>query len=271
MQMNTTIRPGVALAALLALASLPAVRNVLAAPQVPPPDTAAYWASLTKAQGSMQSGDYAGAVEEAGAAERLLPGRADALCVAAYSLLRLGRMDEAEKAARDPRAVATESTRPVVETLLDLIARHRTDPSAKFGSYRSSRSFRDAARKLAASPRSSITGVIIVAKGLGVERDMAPKIRRQDGSEVWGTVKLTPEAENDVLDRGIVVYTHSIEEARKCDRAGRFPLIIDAVAAKPAGLITDPEISDSDAEQLLRCNRRSGFLELWNVTFVIDH
>lgn len=263
--------PGVVAAVVLALGSLPAVPGAPVMGQTPPPDATAYWAALTRARTSIQAANYSKAFDEARSAKKILPRRSDAICVMAYSLLRLGRLDEAEKAAVDAKALATAPTRPIVDTLIDLIARHRKEPTAAFGSYRGSRVYREAARKLSAAPRSAITGVIIVAKGLGVERDMAPRIRRQDGSEVWGSVKLTPEAENDVIDRGIVVYAHSIEEARKFDRAGRFPLIIDAISARKAGLITDPEISDADAEQLLSCNRKSGFLELWNVTFVIDH
>ena len=73
--------------------------------------------------------------------------------------------------------------------------------------------------------RAAYTGVIIDARGRNVERGMSPKIRRTDGSEVWGTLSVSPDF---VIENGIAAYAHSVAEARKKRRVGSNPLVIRA-------------------------------------------
>ncbi len=111
------------------------------------------------------------------------------------------------------------------------------------------------------------TSVIIDARGFQVTRDMSPKIRRRDGSEVWGTVDVNPTF---AIEHGIVIYAHSIAEARQLSRAGSHPLVLHAVADSDSPAQTDVVISDDDADQLLNLNARDGFLNHFNVIFVVD-
>lgn len=112
------------------------------------------------------------------------------------------------------------------------------------------------------------TGVIIDTRGLHIERSMCPKILRRDGSEVWGTVEVSPDY---VLDHGIVVYARTMEIARKMlDRAGNNPLILKAVARGNGRFPSDAILSDADAERLLAANRRGNFLGKYRVIFVVD-
>ncbi|MFH1677165.1 MAG: hypothetical protein ABIC40_09090, partial [bacterium] len=52
------------------------------------------------------------------------------------------------------------------------------------------------------------TSVVIDARGFDVIRAISPKIRKTDGSEVWGTINVTPEFANET---GIVSYATDIE------------------------------------------------------------
>lgn len=114
---------------------------------------------------------------------------------------------------------------------------------------------------------NTYTGVIIDTRGLGIRPAMSPKIRRQDGSEVWGTVNASQEF---VIEQGIVVYAKTLEEAKANRRAGSNPLILRAIGyAKTPGRC-DPVLSDNDVRLLLTANEASRFLDEYRVIFVVD-
>lgn len=118
-------------------------------------------------------------------------------------------------------------------------------------------------------PRRSerYTSLIIDARGFGIWRGMAPKIRVPDGSEVWGTMNVNPDF---VIERGIVVYAHSLAAAKRDGRAGGNPLIVRAIGRGAAKTDTDPVITEQDAARILRANAQGGFLEQCSVIFVLD-
>jgi hypothetical protein len=116
-------------------------------------------------------------------------------------------------------------------------------------------------------PGKPYTSVIIDATGLGLERCMSPKIRRADGSEVWGTVKVDPDY---VQEHGIVGYARSLDEAKKSDRCGSNPMIIKAIARAGGKFRSDPVISNPDADLLLAENKKGKFLDKFNVIFIKD-
>jgi len=96
---------------------------------------------------------------------------------------------------------------------------------------------------------------------------MSPKIRKSDGAEVWGTVKVDPDF---VEDHGIVGYAKTIDEARKCDRCGANPLIIKAIGRAGGAFHSDPIISDADAKLLLDEDTKGKFLDKFDVIFIKD-
>lgn len=121
----------------------------------------------------------------------------------------------------------------------------------------------DAAR----ADSTAYTSVIIDTRGFGIRPAMSPKIRRQDGSEVWGTVDASVDF---VIEQGIVVYAKTLEEAKANRRAGSNPLVLKAIGyAKTPGRC-DPVLSDNDARLLLTANENSGFLNQYRVIFVVD-
>jgi hypothetical protein len=111
------------------------------------------------------------------------------------------------------------------------------------------------------------TSVIIDTRGFNVWRCMSPKIRHADGSEVWGTVRVDPDY---VIEHGIVIYAHTIEEAKHLDRAGDRPVVIRAVGKNGGKFGTDPVLSEADAERLLSLNARDRFMDRFRVIFVVD-
>lgn len=114
---------------------------------------------------------------------------------------------------------------------------------------------------------NAYTSVIIDTRGLGIRPAMSPKIRRVDGSEVWGTVNASYDF---VIEQGIVAYAKTLEEAKANRRAGSHPLVLRAVGyAKTPGRC-DPVLSDNDVRLLLTANEASGFLNEYRVIFVVD-
>lgn len=111
------------------------------------------------------------------------------------------------------------------------------------------------------------TSVIVDCREFGVERSMAPHIRLPGGREVWGSVNVDPDF---VIEKGIVVYARSMEDALQIDRAGRNPLIIGAVGRSGGNFRSDPVISERDAERLIRANARDHFLDKFRVIFLVD-
>ena len=115
--------------------------------------------------------------------------------------------------------------------------------------------------------RAAYTGVIIDARGRGVERSMSPKIRRTDGSEIWGTLSVAPDF---VIENGITSYAHSVAEARRNGRVGSNPLVLRAQGRYGEKFKTDALLSEADAETLLSADARDNFLSEFHVIFVVD-
>lgn len=111
------------------------------------------------------------------------------------------------------------------------------------------------------------TSVIIDCRGFKVERCMSPKILLPGGNEVWGSVKVDPDY---VLEHGIVIYAHSLSDARELDRCGRNPLVIKACATANSPIPSDAVINESDARKLLSLNARDHFMDKFNVIFIVD-
>jgi len=110
------------------------------------------------------------------------------------------------------------------------------------------------------------SSVIIDCSGLDVERAMSPKIRRADGSEVWGTLNV----DYDFLqDHGIVAYALTADQAKNNQRAGSNPLMIKAIGRAGDRFMCDAVISDTDADRLIRENSSTHFLNKFNVIFMV--
>lgn len=111
------------------------------------------------------------------------------------------------------------------------------------------------------------TSVIVDCRAYNVQRAMSPKIRRADGSEVWGTVRVDPDFVNET---GILSYARNIQMARGCSRCGSNPLIVRAVGRAGGAAMCDVVITDEDAARLLAENGKTKFLDQLKVIFLVD-
>ena len=116
-------------------------------------------------------------------------------------------------------------------------------------------------------PGKPYTSVIIDTLGFKLDRCMSPKIRRVDGTEVWGTVKVDYDF---LADHGIVAYVGTMDEAMKNPRCGTNPMIIKASGISGGNFKSDPVLSNEDATLLLSEDGKGGFFAKFNVIFVKD-
>jgi len=112
----------------------------------------------------------------------------------------------------------------------------------------------------------SYTGLIIDARGTGVQPAMAPKIMDPQDREVYGSAFVSREF---AVSQGMVGYAKSIDQARQSDRVKGNPAVIKAVEAKGANK-ADLVISESDADALRTLAQQQTFLREARVMVVLD-
>lgn len=111
------------------------------------------------------------------------------------------------------------------------------------------------------------TSLIVDAGGLNLHKSISPRIRLANGSEIWGKLNTNIGI---LQGRGTVAYAGSIDEAKQHSRAGNNPLIVKAISRAGNLFMCDAVITDLDADRISRENKTSGFLDNFNVIFVVD-
>jgi len=110
------------------------------------------------------------------------------------------------------------------------------------------------------------TGVLIDARGLGSNPALFPKIVNEDGAEAYGmSFVLRPYA----VERGLLSYVSSTQEAYQSDRLGMNPLRITALRAKGRNR-ADFVISNPDAQKLHGSQWNVRLLERCQVVVLVD-
>lgn len=115
--------------------------------------------------------------------------------------------------------------------------------------------------------KGPFTSLIVDCSTFGLQRAMSPRIRRADGTEVWGTMKVDRVA---LQERGIAAYARTLEEAKRNPRTGSNPLLIKAIGRAGGRFMCDPVISDADADLAILANDSAGFLDKCNVVLIVD-
>ena len=188
------------------------------------------------------------------------PERYEAYYYAGYALYRASRLDEAAARAKEAQTRIHDGGGPLVERLLHIIAYRKTHPGKDAPRVRS--------RALYRQVPGGYTAILIDARGLGVERGMAPKIRRVDGLEVWGTKEVDPDY---VIDEGIVVYGKTVEAVKQNKRCGPNPLIFRAIKPQVKVGPGDACLTGIDARALINMDKKYHYLDNNRVIFLVDN
>lgn len=111
------------------------------------------------------------------------------------------------------------------------------------------------------------TGVIIDARGLGLESTFSPRIYDETGRIVYGNMYIDTDF---AISQGMVEYAITPEMAQAAEsgqsRAGARPLIIKATRVTGASNC-NVVISNTDANIILAYNQNAGFLQKCAVVF----
>jgi hypothetical protein len=111
------------------------------------------------------------------------------------------------------------------------------------------------------------TGVVIDARGLGLQPSMSPRLRDAYGNTLWGNLEIAPET---VIEYGLAGWARTEAELKHPNlraRIGENPLWIRAIRVQGVGR-NEVILDSADAERLLRENAVSGFLERLAVVFL---
>lgn len=118
----------------------------------------------------------------------------------------------------------------------------------------------------APAPASAYTGLIIDARGTGVRPAMVPKIRNEEGREVYGSAFVNRQY---AVEQGMVGYLKDVAAAQANPRVTDRPLLVKALKTDGPNK-TDLVISNSDAQVLHGMKENLTFLEKARVMVVLD-
>lgn len=116
------------------------------------------------------------------------------------------------------------------------------------------------------STGTAYTGLILDARGLGVNPAMSPKVFDPDGREVYGSAFVSREF---AVSQGVVGYVKSVEQAMQTDRVKGNPAVVKAVEAKGANK-ADLVVGKEDAEKLRTLSQQQTFMREARVMIVVD-
>jgi hypothetical protein len=117
-----------------------------------------------------------------------------------------------------------------------------------------------------APPSTAFTGLIVDARGTGVRPAVAPKIRNEEGREVYGSAFVNRQY---AVEQGMVGYLKDMESAKGNPRVTDKPLLVKALKTDGPNK-TDLVISNSDAQVLHGMKEHLTFLEKARVMVILD-
>ena len=115
---------------------------------------------------------------------------------------------------------------------------------------------------------TTCTGVIVDARGLGLEATFSPLVYDTDGRVVYGATDIDPVI---AMSQGMVAYATSLEDALATGRAGANPLFVRAVAVRNgrnSANQVNVVVSVADGDRITQADRDSRMLKRCAVVFV---
>lgn len=117
-----------------------------------------------------------------------------------------------------------------------------------------------------AQVETAYTGLIVDARGTGVRPAMVPKIRNEEGREVYGSSFVNRQY---AVEQGMVGYLKDPVAAQANPRVTDRPLLVKAIKTDGPNK-TDLVISNTDAQTLHGMKEHLSFLEKARVMVVLD-
>lgn len=106
------------------------------------------------------------------------------------------------------------------------------------------------------------TGLVIVAKNMGLKGAFSPRVYNESGEIIYGNKFIDPDF---AISQGMVEYSTLNIASSGNSRAGSKPLIINAIKIADHGF--NLVISNADAQKVLAAQAQSGFMKDCKVVF----
>ena len=116
--------------------------------------------------------------------------------------------------------------------------------------------------------KNKYTGLVVDARGTGVEPSLSPRIVTEDGQEAYSIAYVKKQ---DLIDQGIAVYVPTLPSAKNHERVTNNPLEVTAIGATGKHQKTDIVIRNVDAQTLHVVPEHFEFLEKAKVLIILDH
>lgn len=123
-------------------------------------------------------------------------------------------------------------------------------------------------QEIKAVQQTTYTGVVVDAKGMGLESTFSPVIYDTNGRAVYGMRNIDPVY---AISKGMVEYSKDLSKATTGSRAGNNPLVIKAVEIKGGKNSVNKVnvvVSVEDGDRILLANEKTNMLRACSVVFV---
>ncbi|HEX2951394.1 MAG TPA: hypothetical protein VHV83_17765, partial [Armatimonadota bacterium] len=118
------------------------------------------------------------------------------------------------------------------------------------------------------TPAGGVTGLVVDCRDMEIAPSLYPKIIDQQGKDLWSSTTLSREL---IMQKGMVGYYTSIEEAKTDHRVGDNPLVVKPVRLDGGkSLKTNIVLSPADADRLMTENAQTHFLDKLCVAILTD-
>ncbi|MDR1702049.1 MAG: LPP20 family lipoprotein [Sporomusaceae bacterium] len=109
---------------------------------------------------------------------------------------------------------------------------------------------------------ANYTGVVIVAKDMGLQSTFSPRVYDETGNIVYGNKYIDPDF---AIKHGMVDYSNLDAAVKGNSRAGANPLVVNALRVVDHNC--NVVISNADAQKILAAHAQNGFLAKCAVVF----
>jgi hypothetical protein len=116
-----------------------------------------------------------------------------------------------------------------------------------------------------AEPGDSYTGLVLDARGLNIQRAMAPRIIDEDGRVLYPDPNHVPDMDS-LQDHGMAAY---VKDVRETPRSGAHPLTVWVLRLAGPGR-DDLVVSRKSAQRIMDAEAQDGILSHWAVSILIN-
>lgn len=163
------------------------------------------------------------------------------------------QVEREKQSVKDGETVVTVTVRAPMygnKGVISAILKNRFDKAtkSKSGDVMSDRRADAGSSSIAADAVGPFTSLIVDCTGVNLQKSVNPSIRRADKTAIWGV----PSGDYRFLqDQGLVTYKLTLDEAKRCPRAGSNPLVVRVIGRAGSKFMCDAMVQTLTPHVLL--------------------